>query len=170
MDPTICCPFRIRGLRLVHCFRDPSVCTTVSLAQIVIERLPLRLSNVCNCGKLFLLLLLLSKPFLALRIANPTAFVQRNGTWRRVKISEPLRSGNQMRKFDMRKNRSFRRWGFYIRNTLSDAFGEEHDFLRESCFYPILALINLSDSDPKIGRGKVLACDNASLSIVGPLF
>lgn len=37
-------------------------------------------------------------------------------------------------------------------------------------FSPILALINLSDSDPKLGRGEVLACDNASLSIVGPLF
>lgn len=65
--------------------------------------------------------------------------------------------------------------GFYIRNTPSDAFVpvpfvKKPNFLRESSCSPIVALINFSDSGPKLGRGEVLACDNASLSIVGPLF
>lgn len=36
-DLTICYLFRIRGLRLFRCFRDPSVCTTLSRAQVVIR-------------------------------------------------------------------------------------------------------------------------------------
>lgn len=60
-------------------------------------------------------------------------------------------------------------------STLLDAFVsgtsvKKRNFLWESSFSPIVALINFSDSDPKLGRGEVLACDNASLSVVGPLF
>lgn len=52
----------------------------------------------------------------------------------------------------------------------SGTFVKKRNLLRESSFSPIVALIKFSDSDPKLGRGEVLACDNASHSIVGPLF
>lgn len=66
----------------------------------------------------------------------------------------------------------FRRWGVFLHCWMfvSGTSVKKRNFLWESSFSPIVALINFSDSDPKLGRGEVLACDNASLSVVGPLF
>lgn len=100
---TICCyPFRIRGYgsstaSVIRPYEQSFLWPQSWLRGYRF------IPPTCTYGRLLLLFLLLSQAFLALLIAHPTAFVQRNGTWRRVKFSVPLRSGNQMRRFNMRK-------------------------------------------------------------------